>query len=235
MKKILSSLVAISFIMGLCSCSDKSPSEGNLSSSRISTAPLDPELIGTWMNDLNGYKFGENRKVSLVVDYSESAHFTSDGEFQTMNALIPKENLDYDGNRIYVTNTAYSEEYGEDLTSVLIDMVRLDEDNTESFDGHYHILGGVATDVLAAQLGFAPENFYFEADVEGEKLVIYMTDCFDYEIVDGKIDIFSDLLNYTDKTANALSYDYTIENDTLTMTLQGFENITPEVYNKVSD
>lgn len=235
MKKILSTLIAVSFIMGLCSCSEKTSSEDNLSTPRISTAPLDPALIGTWMNDLNGYKFGENRKVSLVVDYSESAHFTADGEFQTMNALIPKENLDYDGNRIYVTNTAYSEEYSEDLTSVLIDMVRLDEDNTESFDGHYHILGGVATDVLAAQLGFAPEKLYFEADVEGEKLIIYMTDCFDYEIVDGKIDIFSDLLNYKDESADALSYAYTVDNGTLTMTLQGYDDVGAEVYNKVGE
>lgn len=235
MKRIISTLIAISFAAGLCSCSGNSGEQSSEKTSRISTAPLDPELIGTWMNDFSGYKFGENRKVSLVVDYSESAHFTADGEFQTMNALIPKENVDYDGNRIYVTNTAYSEEYSEDLTSVLIDMVRLDEDNTESFDGHYHILGGIATDVLAQQLGFAPEKFYFEADVEGEKLVIYMTDCFDYETVDGKIDIFSDLLNYKDETADALSYDYTIDNGTLTMTLQGIEDVPSEVYSKVSD
>ncbi|MBO5164336.1 MAG: hypothetical protein J6B75_07835 [Ruminococcus sp.] len=234
MKKILSSLIAVSLVMGLCSCSEKSSSESE-SSSRISTAPLDAELIGTWMNDLNGYKFGENRKVSLVVDYSENAHFTADGAFQTMNALIPKENVEYDGNRIFVTNTAYSEEYSEDLTSVLIDMVRLDEENTETFDGHYHILGGVATDVLAEQLGFAPEKFYFEADVEGEKLVIYMTDCFDYETIDGKIDIFSDLLNYKDESADALSYEYKIDNDTLTMTLQGVDGVAPEVYQKVEE
>lgn len=235
MKKIISFLIAVSFVTGLCSCSEKSDSKVGENSSRISTAPLDPELIGTWMNDLNGYKFGENRKVSLVVDYSESAHFTPDGAFQTMNALIPKENVDYDGNRIYVTNTAYSEEYSEDLTSVLIDMVRLDENNTETFDGHYHILGGVATDVLANQLGFAPGKLYFEADIEGEKLTIYMVDCFDYEIVDGKIDIFSDLLNYIDESATALSYDYTIDNDTLNMTLQGIENVTTEVYSRIED
>lgn len=149
-----------------------------------------------------------------------------------MNALIPKENVDYDGSRIYVTNTVYDEEYSEDVTSVLIDMERLDEPNTETFDGYYHIYGGVATDVLASELGIPPENFNFEGKIEGEKLTIYMTDCFDYETIDGKVDIFSDLLSYVDESANALSYVYTIEGDTLTMTLGGIENAVPEVYTK---
>lgn len=233
MKRILSFTAALMCTVGLWSCSDGENGDGT--ASRKSKAPLDDALIGTWMNDYTGYRFGENRKVSLIVDFSENAHFTSDGEFQTMNALIPKENIDYNGKRIYITNTAYSEIYSEDLTSVLIDMERLDEENPDSFDGYYHIYGGVATDVLAAQLGFAPEKLEFEGKIEGEKLMIYMIDCFDYEISDGKLDIFSDLLVYASPDDDALSYDYSINSDKLTMSFDGFGETSTEVYFKVNE
>lgn len=237
MKRILLFSAALLCTVGLCSCSDRKSDESSQGSPspRVSTAPLDKELLGTWMNDYTGYRFGENRKVSLIVDFSENAHFTADGEFQTMNALIPKENIDYDGKRIYITNTAYSEEYSEDLTSVLIDMERLDGENPDSFDGYYHIYGGVATDVLAQQLGFAPQYLNFEAEIDGEKLTIYMIDCFDYEISDGKLDIFSDLLVYASPDDNALSYDYNIELDKLTMTFDGFDEVSTEVYYRVDE
>lgn len=237
MKKILLFAATLMCTVGLCSCSGEESSENSQSSpsSRVSTAPLDEELLGTWMNDYTGYRFGENRKVSLIVDFSENAHFTKDGEFQTMNALIPKENISYDGKRIYITNTAYSEQYSEDLTSVLIDMERLDEENPDTLDGYYHIYGGVATDVLAEQLGFAPEKLNFEAKVDGENLTIYMIDCFDYEISDGKLDIFSDLLVYASPDDDALSYDYNIDLDKLTMTFDGFGEATTEVYYRVKE
>lgn len=236
MKRILSSLTALSCIICLCSCQGGTSDNPDTSSSRVSTAPIDPEIIGTWMNELSGYRFGENRKVSLIIDFSENAHFTENGEFQTMNALIPKENMEYDGSRIYITNTVYSETYQEDVTSVLIDMERLDEPNPDSLDGYYHIYGGVATDVLAEQLGIPPENFNFEGEIEGEKFTIYMTDCFDYETIDGKVDIFSDLLtNYVKGNSEPLSYEYSIELDTLKMTMTDVEGATPEVYFKVNE
>lgn len=234
MKRILLSLTALLCVICLCGCSDEK-NTNNAQSSRISTAPIDPEIIGTWMNDLSGYRFGENRKVSLIIDFSDNAHFTENGEFQTMNGLIPKENMKYDGKKVYVTNTAYSEEYQQDLTSVLIDMERLDEENPDSLDGYYHILGGVATDVLAEQLGIPPEKFHFEGKVEGDKFIIYMVDCFDYETIDGRVDIFSDLLaQYVKGNYEPLTYDYTIEFDTLKMTMRGVEGVSPEVYFKTN-
>ena len=188
------------------------------------------------MNELSGYRFGENRKVSLIIDFSENAHFTENGQMQTMNALIPKENMDYDGKRVYVTNTAYNEDYQEDVTSVLIDMERLDEPNPDSLDGYYHIYGGVATDVLAEQLGIPPEKFDFEGKVEGDKFIIYMVDCFDYETVDGKVDMFGELIAaYIKGNYEAMSYDYTIEYDSLKMTMNDIEGAAPEVYFKADE
>lgn len=236
MKRILSSLTALSCIICLCSCQNGTSDTPETPSSRVSTAPIDPEIIGTWMNELSGYRFGENRKVSLIIDFSENAHFTENGEFQTMNALIPKDQMKYDGKRVYITNTVYSEEYQEDVTSVLIDMERLDEPNPDSLDGYYHIYGGVATDVLAEQLGIPPEKFNFEGEVEGDKFTIYMVDCFDYETIDGKVDMFGDLLaTYIKGSYEAMSYDYTIEFDTLKMTMNDIEGATPEVYFKVDE
>jgi hypothetical protein len=222
-------------IISLCSCSGDKTTDSN-TNSRVSTAPIDPEIIGTWMNELSGYRFGENRKVSLIIDFSENAHFTENGQMQTMNALIPKENMDYDGKRVYVTNTAYNEDYQEDVTSVLIDMERLDEPNPDSLDGYYHIYGGVATDVLAEQLGIPPEKFDFEGKVEGDKFIIYMVDCFDYETVDGKVDMFGELIAaYIKGNYEAMSYDYTIEYDSLKMTMNDIEGAAPEVYFKADE
>lgn len=235
MKRILATVTAFMCIITLCSCSGDKTTDNN-TNSRVSTAPIDPEIIGTWMNELSGYRFGENRKVSLIIDFSENAHFTENGQMQTMNALIPKENMDYDGKRVYVTNTAYNEDYQEDVTSVLIDMERLDEPNPDSLDGYYHIYGGVATDVLAEQLGIPPEKFDFEGKVEGDKFIIYMVDCFDYETVDGKVDMFGELIAaYIKGNYEAMSYDYTIEYDSLKMTMNDIEGAAPEVYFKADE
>lgn len=235
MKRILATVTAFLCIISLCSCSGDKTTDNN-TNSRVSTAPIDPEIIGTWMNELSGYRFGENRKVSLIIDFSENAHFTENGQMQTMNALIPKENMDYDGKRVYVTNTAYNEDYQEDVTSVLIDMERLDEPNPDSLDGYYHIYGGVATDVLAEQLGIPPEKFDFEGKVEGDKFIIYMVDCFDYETVDGKVDMFGELIAaYIKGNYEAMSYDYTIEYDSLKMTMYDIEGAAPEVYFKADE
>ncbi|MBQ6945075.1 MAG: hypothetical protein IJN43_12225 [Ruminococcus sp.] len=235
MKRILATVTAFMCIISLCSCSGDKTTDNN-TNSRVSTAPIDPEIIGTWMNELSGYRFGENRKVSLIIDFSENAHFTENGQMQTMNALIPKENMDYDGKRVYVTNTAYNEDYQEDVTSVLIDMERLDEPNPDSLDGYYHIYGGVATDVLAEQLGIPPEKFDFEGKVEGDKFIIYMVDCFDYETVDGKVDMFGELIAaYIKGNYEAMSYDYTIEYDSLKMTMIDIEGADPEVYFKADE
>ena len=236
MKKLLSSFIALSCIVsGLCSCSENSPSDSSEKISRVSTAPLDEALIGTWMNDYNGYRFGENRKISLVVDFSERAHFTADGEFQTASTTISKENVAYDGSMITVTHSAYDENYGCDMTSILLSMARLDEPNSETFDGYYQIYGGVLADTIANELGFVSEDFNFEGKIEGESLIIYMIDCFDYETVDGKLDIFSDLFNYVDENADAISYSYTIDGETLSMKLDSVDNAENETYKKVNE
>lgn len=236
MKRIFATFTALLCAISLCACSGGKTTNNSNTTNRVSTAPIDQNIIGTWMNEMSGYRFGENRKVTLIIDFSANAHFTKDGQMQTMNALIPKENMDYDGKKVYVTNTAYSEEYQQDLTSVLIDMERLDEPNPDSLDGHYHILGGVATDVLAEQLGIPPENFNFEGVVDGEKFIIYMVDCFDYETIDGTVDIFSDLITkYIMGEPKPLSYDYSIELDTLKMSVKGVEGVNPEVYFKVKE
>lgn len=236
MKKFLATFTAFLCVISLCSCSVGKTTNNSDTTNRVSTAPIDQQIIGTWMNELSGYRFGENRKVTLIIDFSENAHFTKDGQMQTMNALIPKENMKYDGKKLYVTNTAYSEEYQQDLTSVLIDMERLDEPNPDSLDGYYHILGGVATDVLAEQLGIPPEYFNFEGKVEGEKFIIYMVDCFDYETINGSVDIFGSMVTqFVMGEPKPLSYDYTIELDSLKMSAKGVEGVNPEVYFKVNE
>lgn len=228
MKKFLSVLVSVCCLAGcLCSCSDSKESSES-SSMRVSTAPLDEKLLGDWYNGTTGYRFGENRKISLIYNFSDSGHFTADGALQTANALIPKENVSYDGKKIYVTNDAYNEEVGQVLTSVLIDMDRVDGENPDTLDGEYIINGGIVVDVLTKQLGIGAENLSFEGIIDGETLIITIVNAFDYEIVDEKIEIFSNILQgLTD-----MSYTYTIDGDTLTMNYTNMENMPAEVYTR---
>lgn len=228
MKKFLSVLVSVFCLAGcLCSCSDAKESSES-SSMRISTAPLDEKLLGEWYNGMAGYRFGENRKISLIYNFSDRGHFTADGALQTANALIPKENVSYDGKKIYATNDAYNEEVGQVLTSVLIDMDRVDGENPDTLDGEYTINGGIIVDVLTRELGIGAENLSFEGIVDGETLIITIVDAFDYEIVDGKIDIFTNILQGAPDT----SYTYTIDGDTLTMNYTNAENMPEEVYTR---
>ena len=229
MKKLIASLTVFSCIAGLCSCGENTPPE---SSQRVSTAPIDPEIIGTWANDTSGYRFGENRKVTLTMDFSERGHFTSDGAFQTLNALIPANNVNYDGSRLYCTVSNYSDEYQEQVTSVLIDMERKDEPDMNTFDGEYKIYGGIATDLIARDLGIATKHLNFEGKIEGEKLYISIIDVFDFETVDGNLDLFSEYLVYSDESADCLRYSYTIQNDTLTMIYGTDGSASPEVYTR---
>lgn len=228
MKKFLYVLVSVCCLAGcLCSCSDSKESSES-SSMRVSTAPLDEKLLGDWYNGTTGYRFGENRKISLIYNFSDSGHFTADGALQTANALIPKENVSYDGKKIYVTNDAYNEEVGQVLTSVLIDMDRVDGENPDTLDGEYIINGGIVVDVLTKQLGIGAENLSFEGIIDGETLIITIVNAFDYEIVDEKIEIFSNILQgLTD-----MSYTYTIDGDTLTMNYTNMENMPAEVYTR---
>ena len=238
MKKFFSTLIALTCITGcFCSCSSQtSESEsGTGNTKRASTLPIDPEIIGTWMNDYNGYDFGDDRKMSLIINFSERGHFTSDGAFQTLGGLIPKENVSYDGSRLYVTNTVYEEQYGEDVTSVLIDMERLDDKNPDSFNGEYKIYGGIATDMLADELGIETNHLTFEGKIEDETLIITIVDCFDYETRGETVDIFSEYLKYVNESANSLTYVYKIEGDTLTMTFTDAEGLEPEIYTKVTE
>lgn len=222
MKKFLCVLISAFCLTGcLCSCSDEKESSES-SSIRISTAPLDEKLLGDWYNGTAGYRFGDNRKIGLIYNFSDRGHFTADGALQTANALIPKENVSYDGKKIYATNDAYNEEVGQVLTSVLIDMDRVDGENPDTLDGEYTINGGIIVDVLTKELGISAENLLFEGIVDGETLIITIVDAFDYEIVDGKIEIFSNII----QGIPDMDYTYAIDGDTLTMTYANTEDMS---------
>lgn len=228
MKKFLSVLVSVCCLAGcLCSCSDSKESSES-SSMRVSTAPLDEKLLGDWYNGTTGCRFGENRKLGYIYNFSDRGHFTADGALQTANALIPKENVSYDGKKIYATNDAYNEEVGQVMTSVLIDMDRVDGENPDTLDGEYIINGGIIADVLAKDLGIGAENLSFEGIVDGETLIITITNVFDYEIVDGKIDVFTNNL----QGIPDMSYTYTVDGDTLTIINTSMENMPAEVYTR---
>lgn len=240
MKKFLSIIAALFCISGsLCSCNQAEPITSEPvtpgSPKRVSTLPIDENILGTWMNDQDGYEFGDDRKMSLIINFSDRGHFTSDGAFQTLGGLVSKDNVNYDGSRLYVTETFYEEDFSEDVASILIDMERTDGEDPDSINGEYKVFGGIIAELIAEELGIDTPQLNFKAKVEDETLLIIVDDCFDYETRAGKVDIFSDNLIYVDESANSLTYSYEINGDTLTMTFEGVENSEPETYKKITD
>ena len=64
---------------------------------RVSVTPIDENIIGSWTNGMSGYRFHDDRKVSLLMDYSGAISFGSDGSLIAGDVTIPAGNVSYDG------------------------------------------------------------------------------------------------------------------------------------------
>lgn len=123
MKKFTAGIIAC-VCAGACffGCSDK-----NKSSSDDSSA-----LAGTWElvsedNEANsGYIFGEDGKVSLYSDISDSVRFDG-GDFIIGDERIKNEAIQYDGDKITVNH----------MNRPLLVLDRIGAADTEGFDGEY--------------------------------------------------------------------------------------------------
>lgn len=238
MKKLISAILVFMVLTGCSSGTDVQESERI---SRISSAPIDPEILGRWENESNGYYFDEDRKVSLIMNFSAMGnYFTSDGDFQMAGGLMTKEqNIAYDGTNLNIICDFYDETDNTTYSQFILCMERTDEPDTENYDGTYKVLSGACVQAVSDIIGMSIEdiidNITLEAEVRGESFVITAKDYCDYETNENSLELFSQYMNYIDESATSVKYDYKIEKDTLTLNYADSENTTEEIYKRVEE
>lgn len=251
MKKIISAVLVFTGLTALFSgCSGIAPAEeSSLPESsvvnrqeRISSSPIDPEIIGKWSNGENGYIFGEDRKVSLFIDFSSMGSYFTGDDFSRGGELVGKENIEYDGKDVIVKYTEMDESDGSLGIYTLVNMTRKDEENPDSFDGVYTVNGCMLMEVFCDMTGmdyyedvYGNEEFDFEAVVDGETFVVTFGNYCNYETLGSSLEMFSKYMDYTDETASAVKYNYTVDGDTLTMIYTDSEGSFKEVYTRVKE
>lgn len=247
MKKIISALLAISLLSAVFTgCADGKSSDSVSENSsqvqekpkRISSSPIDQQIIGKWWNGTNGYIFDENRKVSIVMDFSSmQINFTNDGEFLKAGEIIGKDNIQYDGENLMVK---YINPEDNDI-SMIANMKRKDAENPDSFDGVYNLHGGLLIQFFAEMLGMTFEevlndkDITLDAEIKGENFIVTLNNYCDYETKSGSLEMFSEYMEYIDENATSVNYNYTIEGDTLTMSYAVDSSAPDEVYQRVEE
>ena len=224
MRKFLSAAAAIiTAVCCLTSCSesnnDTSSSEtetsGRSRQTRVSSSKIDEDILGTWRSDFQGYRFQDDRNVSLVMDFSNSVHFTSDGKLIVNDEEIAGDMFSYDGK----TLNAQIIYEGYDEPADILSLERIDnQTSTSSFDGNYSMGECSYKKFIASSLGMTPEQIDVEVNIEGESFDVTVVDYCLYETNDGKLELFSENMEYVDENANSVIYDYSINGDTLTLT-----------------
>ncbi len=218
------------------SSAEQSTAEETTKAVRKSTAPIDEAIIGKWWNGTNGYIFGEDRKMSLVVDFSAmDINFTKDGEFNKGGDIISKDDITYDGKNLMV-------QYKTDTDiSIMVNMTRNDGENPDSIDGTYTMLDGILLQYFAQNVGInlddvkKDDDLEFLAEIDGEKLILTLENYCEYETIGDSLEMFSKFFTYVDESADAVKYKYKIEGDTLTMTYEVDGEEFDEVYERAEE
>lgn len=223
MKRNIAILLASAAVLALtCACTDRQPEVQEEESSRmerVSSSPIDPQIIGSWSDGTNGYIFKEDRHVSLPMDLSESAHFNSDGTFTAEGIDIGKDGIEFDGSELNITYT--QDEDGEFDQTVILDMKRKDAANKDSFDGVYDIESGAYAEMICENLCIPLDKADLEASIDGGKFKITVNDYCWYETLDGdSLELFSENMQYVDENASSVKYTYKIDGDTLSLTYE---------------
>ncbi len=223
MKRISAFIAAFAVMAGALTSCGSGSTEGK---KRVSKAPLDQALIGTWKGDVAGYRFQDNRKVSLLMDFSSSMHINSDGSFTLSGEEYSKDLLSFDGSVLKAT-FVYQPEEGEEVEPEMlepvdvIELTRKGEADSSTFDGEYDVTGGEYVNIIAGNLAIEPENLTLEAEIEGENLYFTAVDYCDYETKKGKLEMFSENMQFVDDKATSIKYSYEINGDELKLTYLG--------------
>lgn len=232
MKKIAMALTVCVFAAMSAGCSrEPAVKESSEKQVRISSSPIDPEIIGTWENEQSAYRFQEDRQVSLPMDFSWSAHFESDGSFIMDDIVVGTDEIEYDGTELTVRHVY--EELEENNELLLLNMKRKDgAADKNSYDGVYDLLDGSFFEMFAYNFGMDKDKINIEAVIDGESFFITIVDYCYYETLGDSLELFSENMDYVDENASAVKYKYQIDGDTLTLTYGEEE---PQTFTKVKE
>lgn len=229
MKKLLILSAACIFLTGCSSSADSSSSVPE--NTRVSVTPIDQNIIGSWTNGMSGYRFHDDRKVSLLMDYSGVISFGDDFSLIAGDTTVPTENTSYDG----TTFSAIMSSEGE-ITEMLT-MTRTDESTADPNDisGQYYFRSGVLAQSIVQPMGIEPEQAIIIADIDtaADTFEVTLMDYCEFETNDGLLELFSPNFHYVDENADSISYSYTIDGDTLTMVYSGTDQT--ETYTRTED
>ncbi|MBR2284193.1 MAG: hypothetical protein IJ874_07225 [Ruminococcus sp.] len=223
--KRITAAAALLLAVSLSSCSSTAESESTSSqrAKRISSSPLDENLIGTWMDENHGYRFQDDRKVSLIADMSDTLHFSGNSVY-FVSELDSVTDIEYDGTTLSIMfryTDEVAQEYGisDNSSFELVTLERRDDPDPDSFDGEYSFTGGAYFENIAYTFGLEAEAMTASAVIDGESFIVTVEDYSDYEILGNFIEMFSEELEYVDETATAVRYTYSISDDGNTLTL----------------
>ncbi len=215
MKKFIAALLSCSCIMPcLFSCAADAPAESESSSkvSRISSAELDPAILGTWFGDVTGYSFQDDRKVTLVMDMSDSVKFAKDGSVTVQGVDLVDGDVNISDDKITISH--HYDDFDETLDIMTLERT----DNGKGLNGRYKMVSGSYIKLISTNLGMLPENVSIEAEINDGKFMVYVVDYCDFEANKGVLELFSVNMEYIDQNATSVKYTYTVDGDTLTLT-----------------
>ncbi len=150
----------------------------------IGCAGKNNSIIGKWSysdtDTYGGYIFGDNGKVSIFHDISESIHFENDA-FVFADNRIEGSGISYDGSLLTV----------EDSGQSLMELRRTGEDSPGNKDGEYRLEGGIMLSSLKLSMDIPVDSeAVILLDIYGSSVTITAVDIMDYSY-DGKLLKFS--------------------------------------------
>ncbi len=173
------------------------------------------EILGEWYNDsISGsLKFSENDKMSLLVDLSDTMTIDKNGDVHMTGAdEVFSGNSTYDGKEF---------SFNADSENGMIDVLTMERtgEPSDSVYGEYTLKSGILSDQLTERFGDSDGRYSM---IIGENSVISEIEMCSYTAENGVLDLSgSDLKFFGAEGDNNISYDFTVQNDVLTLSRNG--------------
>lgn len=190
-------------IVSLSACAD--------SAEESSVRPYNKaEILGKWYSESIGgsLEFGENDKMSLLVDLSETMTIDSGGNVHItgMDDVVSGKST-YDGTKF--SFTADSENGAIDVLT----MERTGE-SSDSVFGEYTLKSGILSDQLTERFGDSDGRYSM---IIGENSVTAEIEMCSYTAENGELKLSGSDLKIFGAESDTIFYDFAVQNDVLTL------------------